>query len=516
MEWFHHFGLQYKNDISLSDKQVIVDKINLNASLTSSFLALLIGSSIICTLGLLLNSAPVVIGGMIISPLMWPLAKTALGISNESPRYIRHAVMLLVIATLVVFVSSTLVTYISPIKSLTSQILARTTPTLLDLVIALVAGGIAALAVTQKKISESLAGVAIATSLMPPLCVSGIGLALIDYPTFAGGLLLFSTNVVAIIFVSVLIFYGIGIRRNTDSQLRRRGALVLVGILVLLAIPLYLYLKTYTFKAEAYQKTQDILKSDLQQISSAIVVNNITTDITGNNNDSIQVQAQIVLPQNLSVDYSQQRQIINDLQNALHKKVNLTLTIQQSIAIVSEQDVKDAQTKQILQQHFVATLTNINPSVVVDTLTITKKQPGWEVNATLHADPSVVITQSDRLALQKELSYTIGQPVVVNLEITPILQLQSNETVENQRVIQEVQQKVTSFLNPLLLTDVSIAPKGTAASPSAKTVIIDVKLPIGQKIDATNFSDLKKLLENEYKIPFILQVNAVNETVSTY
>lgn len=215
--------LHFVNDIKQVNEAQLFNKIQVNTNFSVSYIALLVGSSIICTLGLLLNAAPVVIGGMIIAPLMWPLLKISIGISYERAFYIRQAVVLLFYSLLIAFVSSFLITLISPVKLINAEILARTTPTLLDIIVALAAGGVAALAITQPRISESLAGVAIATSLMPPLSVSGIGLALLNYTTFTGALLLFFANVVSIIFISILIFTLIGVKRHTGNTLRRKG-----------------------------------------------------------------------------------------------------------------------------------------------------------------------------------------------------------------------------------------------------------------------------------------------------
>ncbi|QQS44203.1 DUF389 domain-containing protein [Candidatus Roizmanbacteria bacterium] len=109
-----------------------------------------------------------------------------------------------------------------------SEILTRTQPTLLDIVIALSAGTVAAFAIVQKRISSSLAGVAIATSLMPPLCVGGIGLALLNPKIASGGLLLFIANVVSIIFVSIFVFRIVGIETHGSQKLQKTGLSLLL------------------------------------------------------------------------------------------------------------------------------------------------------------------------------------------------------------------------------------------------------------------------------------------------
>ena len=100
-----NIGIRLVNDIKQVNEEEVFTKIQTNTQFSISFIALLIGSTIVCTLGLLLNAPPIVIGGMIISPLMWPLVKISLGISYEKVRYIRQAITLLIFSVLVALIS---------------------------------------------------------------------------------------------------------------------------------------------------------------------------------------------------------------------------------------------------------------------------------------------------------------------------------------------------------------------------------------------------------------------------
>jgi len=254
------------DDIHKVDRHDTLVTLKENSILSLSYVILLVSSTVICTLGLLLDSPAIVIGGMIISPLMWPMLKISAGISLARKNYISQALFLFLISVLISLVSAFAITIISPIKVLNTEILSRTAPTLLDVFVALAAGTVAALAVVQKKVSSSLAGVAIAASLMPPLCVGGIGLALLSFQTALGGLLLFIANVVSIIFVSIFVFRIVGVEIHGRSDLQSRGIIFVALMLLITSLPLFILLKNYSFEASSYLKTQQVLKTTLADI----------------------------------------------------------------------------------------------------------------------------------------------------------------------------------------------------------------------------------------------------------
>ena len=189
------------------------------------FFFMLALAACIATLGLIANSAPAIIGAMIIAPLMAPIMSLAFGIVLfERPLIVRS--ILTVIAGVVLVVGFAYVsTLLIGLRVTGSEILNRTAPTLLDLGVAVAAGGAAAFAYTRRSIINSIAGVAIAVALVPPLAVTGIGLALggrassetglslSEFGLYSGGsdiaagsFLLFLTNFVGIVAFAILVF----------------------------------------------------------------------------------------------------------------------------------------------------------------------------------------------------------------------------------------------------------------------------------------------------------------------
>jgi len=289
--------LHFQDDFREVDKLKVIREIDKNTQFSVSYIILLVTSTIISTLGLLTNSSPVIIGGMIISPLMWPLMKIAVGVSFERKSFVIQATRLLVLSILISLLSAFFITLLSPLKTVSSEIAARTHPTHLDVLIALAAGSIAAFAIIRKKISSSLAGVAIATSLMPPLCVSGIGFALLEYDIALGGFLLFFTNVISMTFISTVIFAIVGIKRRNGQPFLKKE-LYLVGT-VLVMTSLYL-LSTYNYRTQSYRRTREVLTSELQEVSLEIAVKNIQVNRNSvSGKEVVLITAEVLVPEEL-------------------------------------------------------------------------------------------------------------------------------------------------------------------------------------------------------------------------
>ena len=166
----------------LAEAPVPAEEVDLQlrqASIPSwGFFFMLLLSSAIATFGLLSNSAPAIIGAMIIAPLMAPILGLAYGIVVCEWKQVNRAALTVVAGTFVVVLFAFITTWLIGLRIAGSEILSRTTPTLLDLGVAMAAGAAGAFAYSRKSIANSIAGVAIAVALVPPLAVTGIGLAL--------------------------------------------------------------------------------------------------------------------------------------------------------------------------------------------------------------------------------------------------------------------------------------------------------------------------------------------------
>jgi len=199
------------------------------------FLILAIGSCVIATLGLLSNSTAVIIGAMVVAPLMLPIRALAFAaIEGDIPLF-RQSLISIIGGTIVAVVLAFALGYISDISIFGSEIFARSKPNLLDLGIAIAAGGISAYAIIEPKVSPTVAGTAIAVALMPPVCVIGLGLSQGNWLLSIGATLLYLTNLLGITLSCMVTF----LLQGYTPIAQARKALVLAGILTsLLLIPL--------------------------------------------------------------------------------------------------------------------------------------------------------------------------------------------------------------------------------------------------------------------------------------
>ena len=214
----------------------------------TNFFTLLLLATIIATYGVLSNSDPTVIGAMIVAPLMGPIiATTSAVVMGSLPRALR-AFALTVAGIISVILFSYLLAWIVPSVTISftsnGEITSRINPGLLALLTALGAGAAGAFIVSRAEIADALGGVAIAISLVPPLCVVGISLRCGQLSAAWGSFLLFLTNFLAILLAGgvVLMIVGLGksVASNEQVRFRRRGIILFVVCLVLLAIPLSL------------------------------------------------------------------------------------------------------------------------------------------------------------------------------------------------------------------------------------------------------------------------------------
>ena len=163
---------------------------------------ILILAIFVASLGLNVNSTAVIIGAMLISPLMGPIIGMGLAVGTADLNLFRKAIINYLITTFLSVVTATIYFSLSPITEAQSELLARTSPTLYDVLIALCGGAAGILAVATKGKNNVIPGVAIATALMPPLCTAGYGLAMGNISYFLGAFYLYFINTVFIAFTT--------------------------------------------------------------------------------------------------------------------------------------------------------------------------------------------------------------------------------------------------------------------------------------------------------------------------
>ncbi|MBW9199610.1 TIGR00341 family protein [Bacteroides sp. ET225] len=200
---------------SKEDEQVTVEYIRNGVEFKGTNLWILIFATVIASLGLNVNSTAVIIGAMLISPLMGPTMGIGLSIGLNDFELMKRSLKSYAVTTLFSVVTATLYFLFTPLDEVQSELLARTSPSIYDVFIALMGGlaGIVALATKEK--GNVIPGVAIATALMPPLCTAGFGLATGNLLYFLGAFYLYFINSV---FISLATYIGVRLMRFERKQ----------------------------------------------------------------------------------------------------------------------------------------------------------------------------------------------------------------------------------------------------------------------------------------------------------
>ena len=212
-----------------------------DSDFTKETMFILICAMIIASIGLNINSVAVIIGAMLISPLMSPIQSLGLGLSNGNLKRVYVSLFRLGIFILISVVSSTFYFLVSPINDATPQILARTYPTLWDVLIAIFGGTAGVIGKTEEDGGNVVPGVAIATALMPPLCVVGFGIAHGNLKIFLGAGYLFIINVFFIMIATLvgLIVYSGNIFEAGHKISIKKQIIFYIGSLIIIIPSIY-------------------------------------------------------------------------------------------------------------------------------------------------------------------------------------------------------------------------------------------------------------------------------------
>ncbi|WP_414528334.1 TIGR00341 family protein [Nodularia chucula] len=238
---------------------------------SQNFYILLFLSGIISTLGLLANSAATIIGAMIVAPLMGPIIAIAYSMAVGNQRLLKRSSFTLITGIILTVVTAIVIARMVGIKTFGTEIWGRVTPTLLDLAVALAAGASGAYAKSRRSVADALPGVAIAVALVPPLSVTGIGIAIGSQSVTTGAALLFLTNLIGIIFSGALVFLA----QNYGSVERARQGLILsIAAIIILGLPLGFSLENLLLKERTrrsieyllYRRTLTFSSQDIRSI----------------------------------------------------------------------------------------------------------------------------------------------------------------------------------------------------------------------------------------------------------
>jgi uncharacterized hydrophobic protein (TIGR00271 family) len=248
---FEYFKLDYEKE----DHETVIDSITKGVVFKGTNLWVLVFAIFIASLGLNMNSPAVIIGAMLISPLMGPIMGIGLGAGVNDLALIKKALKNFLYATIVSLTTSTIFFFVTPLNDAYSEILARTTPNVYDVLIAFFGGLAGIVATSSKQKGNVIPGVAIATALMPPLCTAGFGIATLKPVYFFGALYLFIINTV---FIALATFVTVRLlkfpyKHLPDERAESRSKKI-IAVIVIITIAPSIYFAYDVVKSDRFTK----------------------------------------------------------------------------------------------------------------------------------------------------------------------------------------------------------------------------------------------------------------------
>ena len=255
------------------DERQVVEQVSAGVVFRGTNLWILMFAILIASLGLNVNSTAVIIGAMLVSPLMGPIIGLGLAVGINDYDLLRRALKNYGIATLISVVTAMLYFLLSPISEARSELLARTSPTLYDVLIAFCGGAAGVLALTTKSKGQVIPGVAIATALMPPLCTAGYGLATAQWSYFFGAFYLYFINSV---FIALATFLGVKLLRfhtlpSISPERARYGKRLVSAVVIVTLLPAAFMTVNIVSQEVQRREIGKFVEKELQQSGTQIL-----------------------------------------------------------------------------------------------------------------------------------------------------------------------------------------------------------------------------------------------------
>lgn len=318
---------------------------------------ILIMAIFIASIGLNVNSTAVIIGAMLVSPLMSGILTMGYSLATSNLGMLRKALLRFGTQMIISLITSTVYFMLTPLEVPTAEMIARTSPTLWDVLIALFGGIAGAIGNTRQKKGNVIPGVAIATALMPPLCTTGYGIATLQPRFIVGAFYLFLINTLFIMLSAALVtkLLGVPIHRSNDIKKQKNVRTMVTIITILTVIPSVLIgvYKVYQTVVEqnynnylnnefVFDETQ-VVKSDMNMREKKITVSLVGTHISEDVIERLEQSLSQYNLQDYTLQVTQNKFIMQDVSDTV------TVALQEK-TIQSLQEELEQQQEQIVQQ----------------------------------------------------------------------------------------------------------------------------------------------------------------------
>ena len=320
-----------------SSEHEVIESITKSVEFRGVNVWVLVFAIVIASIGLNMNSAAVIIGAMLISPLMGPIMGVGLGVGIYDFELITKALKNLLVMMVISLLSSTIYFMVSPLQEATPELTARTIPSIWDVVIALFGGLAGITATATKEKGNVIPGVAIATALMPPLCTAGFGLATGNWLFFGGALYLFFINTVFVSLATLAMVRFLGFhKKEFVNQAREKKVKRYIALIVIVTALPSIYIAYNIVKKTVYNRNVDnFIINEFNFPNTQVINQKLLVDTAGNK----------VLEVFLIGERIQQQTIDNiNTQKGFHGIDDVTLIVKQGIKETKDFDIGELKT----------------------------------------------------------------------------------------------------------------------------------------------------------------------------
>ncbi|MDH0660485.1 MULTISPECIES: DUF389 domain-containing protein [Empedobacter] len=259
------------------DKNKVKEDVQSNISFKGANLWILACAILIASIGLNVNSTAVIIGAMLISPLMGPIVGSGFALATYDFSLLKRSAKNLFIATIAGLIVSCIYFYLSPFKDVQSELLARTSPTIYDVLIAFFGGIVGAVSITRVEKGNPIPGVAIATALMPPLCTAGFGLATLNFKFLVGALYLYSINCFFIALSTFIVLKYLKYKpvQTQNPSLDKKVRISISVVMSLLIIPSFYLAYNLLQEKKFTQNVETFIQNEFLNNGHTVIYKNV-------------------------------------------------------------------------------------------------------------------------------------------------------------------------------------------------------------------------------------------------
>lgn len=408
------------------EKADVIKTVKDEITFSYQYFVMLVLSVIIATLGLLLANTAIIIGAMIISPMIWPIIGLSTGTVTSRRGVFLNSIILLFMSIVISIFIAYIISVFSPFAELNSEISLRVNPTFFDLIIALAAGTAAILIISWPQYSNQLAGVAVAASVLPPICVTGIGLALGSPKVAMGSFILFLTNMASIVFIGIALFTIMGLyKKNDEEQVKKIefGLLASFIVILLLSFQLLFALNTIIYEENVKTKIRQTLRERFSEVSTGITVDAVTTNTVTRSSDIVDVKATLKVPSDVQINVEQKNQIVDALAENIGKDINLELQILPVLKVISEDENaernEEEEVTKAVQKIITTKVKSISSSIIVESVTISLEEDlsvaKYSVETILRVPENEDISEDDKDDIIFDIIKELNRPVTLNV-----------------------------------------------------------------------------------------------------